>query len=277
MIHIDFSSRVRALRSVGAAVGAPDSSMPGQTAAISDISCLYWINRLRAFVSLPPLPGLDYHGFVGAINDILGAGTAPPTGAQWSAADANASTPPMVLSNGGQTVAGSGAATWASIRGPTSKSSGKLYYEFSTSAPTLNPGAFMIGLASSDWLPANTYPGHGNYSMGINNITGYIYSSVGFSGSPLNIDIIGDANANDVWGFAVDFSAQTMWVALNNVWVLSGNPAIGANPSQSFTLATTGPLFPTLGLKNPNSGAWTLHSAAGSLKYAPPTGFSAWG
>ena len=70
MVHIDFSSRISALRGVGTALGVPSNLLPSRNASISEIECLRWINLQRVAMSLPRLPGLDYNGFVGAINDL---------------------------------------------------------------------------------------------------------------------------------------------------------------------------------------------------------------
>ena len=70
-------------------------------------------------------------------------------GSTWSASDAAANG--MTLSNGGLTVTQSGSGSWQSIRGTISKSSGKLYVEFSTNVAMTNINFLMLGLADASF------------------------------------------------------------------------------------------------------------------------------
>ena len=69
----------------------------------------------------------------------------------WSASDAAANG--MTLSNGGLTVTPSGAAVWQSIRSSISKTSGKLYVEFVSTATGSNQlfGVANAGLLLLSW------------------------------------------------------------------------------------------------------------------------------
>jgi hypothetical protein len=69
--QIDFGSRAAALIAVGHELGLPASSIPSYGIANSSRTYLKFINVYRAALSLPLLPGLDYSGFVPALNDIL--------------------------------------------------------------------------------------------------------------------------------------------------------------------------------------------------------------
>jgi hypothetical protein len=71
IIDVDFGSRVVALRAVGAALGLSNAQIPAQTMANSQRNYLYWINIARVAKSLPPLPDLDYSGFLPALNELL--------------------------------------------------------------------------------------------------------------------------------------------------------------------------------------------------------------
>lgn len=71
IIDVDFGSRVVALRAVGAALGLASNQMPAPTMANSHRNYLYWINIARVAKSLPPLPDLDYTGFLPALNALL--------------------------------------------------------------------------------------------------------------------------------------------------------------------------------------------------------------
>jgi hypothetical protein len=67
---IDFGSRLVALREVGFALGVGNANVPDNRAANSQRTYLYWINKIRVAQALPPLPDLDYSGFVPALNEL---------------------------------------------------------------------------------------------------------------------------------------------------------------------------------------------------------------
>ena len=186
----------------------------------------------------------------------------------WSASDASASA--MTLTNGGLTVTPSGVAAWQSLRSSISKSSGKLYAEFAVDG-SLTVITEFFGLASASFNPgsylgSSTYSG-GTYPDGGNQVSAGFTSNLIPSFSTL---------ANCVIGIAVDFSAGSMWLALNNTWAEGGNPATGSLPIISFVPAIVGPLFLGMTFNGAGNGVWTLQPTAASQKYAPPSGFSAW-
>lgn len=65
---IDFGSRLAALRAVGTALGVGNANIPDQTCENSQRTYLHFLNLMRVQQSLPPLPSLDYSGFVPALN-----------------------------------------------------------------------------------------------------------------------------------------------------------------------------------------------------------------
>ena len=195
-------------------------------------------------------------------------GTAPPPTSVWSASDASANA--MTLSNGGLTVVATKVTTWNTIRGSISKTTGKLYVEFLISSAS-NDNEQLFGQASSGFA-IGSYLGSSNYSMGLSNAGGYQSTGFAVNYGPT----IAAASQNDVFAIAVDFAAGSIWFARNNVWINASNPATGSLPYMSFVQATVGALFPALSLYDPTSGVWTLQSTAAALKYAPPSGFSAW-
>ena len=187
----------------------------------------------------------------------------------WSAADAAANG--MTLSNGGLTVTLTTANGSRSIRNSISRSSGKLYIEFLCNSNAGTYGLWGVGSSSFDptsWL------GNSSYSAGMYN-GGNVFISAGFSDNYLMTAL--NPVANDVWALAVDFSAGSIWIAQNNVWVSLSNPATGSLPIVSFTPATVGALFAGLTM---NAGVgiatWTLQPTPASQKYLPPPGFQAW-
>jgi hypothetical protein len=144
-----------------------------------------------------------------------------------------------------------------------------LYVEFATDATYAN-GQPYIGLANAGFAITN-YLGAVNYSAGI------AYQSTSVSaGFTANYSTGQYQVANDVWAMAVDFATGSVWIAKNNVWINSSNPATGTAPVVSFVPATVGALFPGMSFNDGNNGVWTLQSTAASQKYAPPSGFSAW-
>ena len=187
----------------------------------------------------------------------------------WSAADAAANG--MTLSNGGLTVTPSGAASWQSIRSSTSKTSGAVYVEFANSVA--NGNSLVFGLASSSFV-ITSFLGSSAYSAGMAANGAGTLVSAGFT---LNYTMpVQSLNSTDVWAIAVDFSAGRVWLAQNNVWLNSGNPATGVGSIASFVPATVGALFAGMSFNGAGTGVWTLQPTAASQKYAPPSGFSAW-
>ena len=195
---------------------------------------------------------------------------APPATSVWSAADAAANG--FTLTNGGLTVAYSGAANWASIRTSISKTSGKLYIEFYLS--TASGGILMQGLASAGF-DITQYLGATNYSAGLDAGQGLNFVSSGFTSNyavaPTNFV------SGDVWALAMDFAAGSIWLAQNNVWFNSSNPGTGSLPAVSFVAATVGALFAGMSFHGSGEGTWTLQPTAATQTYAPPAGFTPWG
>ena len=204
----------------------------------------------------------------------------PPATSVWSAADAAANS--MTLSNGGLTVTANAAGGYQTVRGTISQTSGKFYIEFNMVGGSMNgvTGDPEFGLATAGFSPLD-YIGHNPISAGtFSGATGSL-SPVNPSGDFTANTIIGGVfpALNDVWAIAVDLTAGKYWVAQNNVWFGSGNPAAGANPMISIVGAGLGQAyFPAMALRNgaANTGVWTLQPTAASQTYAPPAGFQAW-
>ena len=195
-----------------------------------------------------------------------GGGGPPPVTSVWSAADAAAGG--MTLSNGGLTMTPTSTASYKTIRGTIGQTVGKLYVEFLVTTASSDPPMFGVGSAG---MAISSFLGNSNYSVGLISggtfVTGFT-SNYALGGFTIAI--------NDVVGLAVDFSAGSVWISKNNVWVNSSNPATASLPVASFVPATVGALFPGLSPEAPAAGSWTLQSTAASQKYAPPSGFSAW-
>ena len=176
----------------------------------------------------------------------------------WSASDAAVNA--MTLSNGGITVTETWVANYQSIRSSTSKTSGKWYIEFSTS---ITPGqtSVLSGFGSAGFDPTN-YLGATNYSVGI-----FPYYAIADVSSGFTVNYSPSASTshvNDVVALAIDFTAGSIWIAVNNVWMNGSNPATGSLPIISFVPATVGALFAGLTFSGVNPGAnpsvWTLQT-----------------
>ena len=181
-------------------------------------------------------------------------GVAPPPTSVWSSTDASANG--MTLSNGGLTVT-PGTVYGTSIRSSASKTSGKLYVEFSTSAALSSP-AMRIGLASAGFDVTGAL-GDVNYSFGWQLPGGFNFVSTGFTTGAT--PYYGSIAANDVLSIAIDFAAQKIWIGYNNSWA-AGNPGTGLGAHFTFVSATVGALFPSLSFGGVGSGVWTLQSTA---------------
>jgi hypothetical protein len=134
----------------------------------------------------------------------------------------------------------------------------------------------MFGFANAGFGPidavSNTYLGKSNYSVGMQG-GGTNVVSAGFTS---NYSGLASVVLNDVWGMAIDFGAGSIWIAQNNVWASSSNPATGSLPIISFVPATVGPLFVGMSVIGTGGGTWTLQPTAASQTYAAPAGFAAW-
>jgi hypothetical protein len=145
------------------------------------------------------------------------------------------------LADGNLNVSGSTAA-----RGTIGVSSGKWYYEITLSTnvsanPNLNVGVIRTNATSSTFT----------YDLG---------NSLG-------------ALSGDVIGVALDVDAGRAWIAKNNIWVGSGNPAGNTNPTiSSITLNNDSLTF----FNSPfNSVSYSANFGQRPFAYTAPSGFKA--
>ena len=170
----------------------------------------------------------------------------------------------VTLSNGNLTATSADTVTLGTVRANKSANSGKFYFEAKLTA---NPNG------------ANWAAGIGTASMGLANLPGAdAYGSSMFSagtvwsdGAPHGSGFPTSNTVGDVLGVAVDFAAGNLWLAVNGTWIVSGNPATGANPS--FT-GVSGTFFPAVSVFN----GTTVNTAFAPAfwKYACPAGFNPW-
>ena len=195
---------------------------------------------------------------------------AAPTGSTWSSADATVSA--ITLSNGNLTATPGPGGGWQTIRNTASKTSGLLYVEFKAGGGNQYN---TFGLASAG-ITVTADLGLSNYSCGITLSNNATIVSSGFTANITAVGAVYTPVAGDVVALAVNFTTGQIWIAYNNAWLASGNPAAGTTPFVTFVLATTGALFAAMS-QTSGGGAWTFQPTAASQKYAPPTGFSPWG
>ena len=175
----------------------------------------------------------------------------------------------ITLSNGNLTAQqNTPSGNWYTAISNTSHNTGKYYFEMVST--TNDDASMLIGLGTAA-ISLASYPGADPYGWGIwaNRSAGvYTYhngSALAYGTTPL----VGGGVAR----VAVDFAAGKMWFGLDGVWIGSGDPATGANPSYTFTAGTT--LFAVAGLFN-NVQVITANFGATAFSYSVPSGFAAW-
>jgi hypothetical protein len=170
----------------------------------------------------------------------------------WNPADKAAD---IVLTNGNLT-AGSTSGSFESVRGTTSKSSGKWYFEMGI-VNTVNSWAAGVASATaniSTYLGSDTQAFVRFYNGDVYNNNSVLASQTPSFGSLM---------------VAVDLDADKIWFGQNGVW--AGDPAAGTG-GLAMTLGT---VFPGGTMKQGDT--LTLCTTTGSLAYTVPTGFTVWG
>ena len=170
------------------------------------------------------------------------------------------------LSNGNLTAGGvtSGNSIFATV----GKLSGKWYWEVSVGVNVAS-SQNQVGIASiqhSQSTPLTSSPYGCGWStdgiIKINNVT--VWTALQTGVTPVS----------SVIGLALDIPNKKLWLAKNNVWIMSGDPANGTNPVLSGSTFIGGSfIFPACCPYNTDSH--TARFDAGSFSYTPPTGFIA--
>jgi hypothetical protein len=172
------------------------------------------------------------------------------------------------LSEGNLKQTGSGAADEPKL-GSIGMSSGKWYWEYAVTTASTSPAnlSYAVGVATSNETDTNPI------STATSNRWAY---RANFS-------------AGDIISVAYDADAQKLWVALNNTWISSGDPAAGTNQYHDITVDT---VLPYSWLRD--DPVWVLNfgqdssfagnetpqgntddNGQGDFQYAPPSGFLA--
>jgi hypothetical protein len=193
----------------------------------------------------------------------------------WNPADKNAN---ITLSNGNLTATSSGASTTA-VRSTSSFSSGKVYFEITLSTVQTN---IAVGFANStESLTPSSGIGADNNALGFYAVSPA--QAVYLNASNLSNGTVASSNGDIVY-FAIDFTAQKVWVSsavMRGASTPWNNAAIGSqNPSSStgglsFATMAAGPYF--IIFNDSTGGAVSvLNTGATAFNGTLPTGYSAW-
>lgn len=177
----------------------------------------------------------------------------------WDSAKINGA---CALSNGNLTATSGG--SQGRVAGNNSRSSGKHYFEYVMTAWSGSANLPEIGLTG--------IPGVAPSAPGNNPGVGYRKGGA-VRRNAVTVGTYAGYVAGNVIGVAIDLTGLNVWFAVNNVWINSGNPAAGTNPSASSL--TAGTYFPAVGL-NAGGESVTARFTSASHSYSPPSGFSTW-
>lgn len=157
---------------------------------------------------------------------------------------------------------------YSTTRSTSSFSSGKYYFEVKVIAT--NASNYMIIGIITAAAPLTIHVGADANGYGYYEQTGQSYYN--------NVASTFGASftTNDIIGVAIDFTANKVWFAKNNVWQASGSPSTGTNPAYTIT---AGAYFAACSEWSTTAPADKLTASfnTASLFYTPPTGFSPWG
>ncbi len=163
----------------------------------------------------------------------------------------------LLLTAGNRKVTAS-AAAWNLIRSNKLFITGKFYFE--VMIDSAGAGDIIIGI--------------GNTLGGSTTFLGNDLQSFGYyiaAGNKCNNGSItayaGGSTTGDIVGVAVD-PATGIYIAKNNTWLASGNPAAGTSPM--FSITSTQAYFIAMSMYG--AGAATLRAKAADQSYSPPSG-----
>lgn len=194
----------------------------------------------------------------GAWSSTLTASTAPDVALAWDTASEGTS---VTISNG-DIDAASNASSWGSARTNIGKSTGKWYVEFKIQELSGgDPQYILKGIADATTSPMNAYLG--NFANSVGQIDASFYNSGFTSGASINTSHA----LNDIFAIAFDADARKCWIAKNNTWLGSGDPAAGTNPWVTWGSART--IYPAVGLYGTTKKVRLM-----TTNYSPPSGFS---
>jgi hypothetical protein len=182
----------------------------------------------------------------------------------WNPSDKSAG----IALSGGNLVATQSMTSTGGVRGTTSNSSGKWYFE--CTATLVKGTSYRIGIVNSSW-PETSGLG-GSTAGGAQEATNGHFLIGGTT-----IGTAAGYTTGNVVGVAIDFTNKLIWYATNGGnWNNSGtaNPTTGAGGFSLSTLAA-GPYFIGFGSGFTTTGNAVTLDPTGSA-FGPPGGFSSW-
>jgi len=194
---------------------------------------------------------------------------------EWNPLDAvteGSTTPVLTYSNNNKTLnCGTGNAGVYLRATGAGKSTGKLYFEITS--VLVGSGSFQIlGAASKNFTVQSS--ARGGMEVEQSGDGGRLRYATVVDG-PLS-GTYGPAISNPsngrTYGYAFDLDASKVWVSDNGVYVISGNPALGTNPSVLIPAGAV--LLPWAWIHSVNT--ITGRFLPGDMVYPIPAGFSAW-
>ncbi len=204
-----------------------------------------------------------------ASNHLIGFGSFSEEAAasKWNNADKGAN---IVLGNNDYDVLSkSGAASFESVRGTQSRSSGRLYFEIMMVAAGSNTG--LCGFADNAAGLLTSFTGNISKSYGVRpGGTGSFSNGAGSQASTTGPTIA----TGGYWQFALDFTNSKFFLGVNNVWQNSGDPVAGTGAWIASLVAGT--YFPAASEYGGDAQTIRLVTAA-PFNGTVPAGFSAWG
>ena len=190
---------------------------------------------------------------------------------QWNPSDAGAG---VTISNSGRTFATS--ASISTARTFSGKSSGKYIAELGTLSCIVTSGHAncILGIGTSSASLTN-YVGFDANSWGYFCVTGVLLNNNSTAGTYTT------CNNGDRIAVAADISNNRMWIAINGVWVNSGNPAAGTGSIAVGTLSGS-TWYPMVSAGTAGAGSTSLTANFGqqawtsSFTQSQIAGFSPW-
>ena len=146
--------------------------------------------------------------------------------------------------------------------GTLSVTSGKWYWEITITKVT-SSGQAYIGVLDTEQIQTGNSRGWSTSQIAAMRDTGSLYGN-GSTGSGVSYA------QGDVLGFALDADAGKLWIAKNNSWINSGNPAGGSGHAfSSLSYSAYTPI-----VSDSNTGQiYTLNTGQRTFAHTPPTGF----
>lgn len=190
------------------------------------------------------------------ITQLVGFGVGvSPVFATWNPSDKSAN---VTLSGANLVAASNTTATWESVRATQGKSSGKWYYELTTTA-----GDAIIGFADSGFSLA-TFLGNSASSAGL--YSSYLENGITDTGASPPAQI-------GTFQFALDLSAGKAWVGKAGTWY-GGDPVAGTSPAFTWSGGTL-TLYPAASVYDTGtSGTITANFGASTFVNSVPSGFN---